>query len=79
MRIRLTSHALEQMQEQEDDVSEEQIQTVLHNFHTSVPGSQPSTIRYVGFIGIARQLSVVTERPGVAIEPVKIITVYWEY
>ena len=78
MKIRLTTHAREQMHEQEDDVTEEQIQTVLHNFHTSVPGNQPSTIRYVGYIGVARQLSVVTERPGVAIEPVKIITVYWE-
>jgi hypothetical protein len=79
VKIRLTSHAREQMQEQEDDVTEEQIQTVLHNFHTTVPGNKPTTIRYIGFIGDTRQLSVVAERPGVAIEPVKIITVYWEY
>jgi HSP20 family molecular chaperone IbpA len=78
VRIRLTTHAREQMQEQEDDVTEEQIQTVLHHFHTSVPGSQPTTVRYVGFIDDGRELSVVAELPGVAKEPVKIITVYWE-
>lgn len=79
MKIRLTSHAREQMQEQEDDVTEGQIQKVLHNFHTTVPGNQPTTIRYVGFIDDdERDLSVVAELPGVAKEPVKIITVYWE-
>jgi hypothetical protein len=78
VKIKLTSHARDQMQEQEDDVTEEQIKTVLRNFHTSVPGSQPTTIRYVGFVGVAKQLSVVAERPGIAIEPVKIVTVYWE-
>jgi HSP20 family molecular chaperone IbpA len=78
VKIRLTSHAREQMQEQEDDVSEEQIQTVLDNFHGTFPGNQPTTIRYVGFIDDGRELSVVAELPGVAKEPVKIITVYWE-
>lgn len=78
MKIKLTSHALDQMHEQEDDITEEQIKAVLKHFHTEVPGSQPTTIRYVGFIGVAKQLSVVAARPGVAKEPVKIVTVYWE-
>ncbi len=78
MNIYLTTHAREQMHEQEDDVTEEQIKTVLKHFHTEVPGSQPTTIRYVGFIGVARQLNVVAARPGVAQQPVKIVTVYWE-
>lgn len=79
MKIRLTTHAREQMQEQEDDVTVGQIKTVLKNFHTSVPGSQPpTTIRYVGFVDDTRELSVVAERPGVEKEPVKIVTVYWE-
>jgi uncharacterized protein YuzE len=76
VKIRLTSHARDQMQEQEDGVSEEQIKTVLRNFHSSVPGRQETTIRYVGFIGVARELSVVAAWPGVATEPVKIVTVY---
>lgn len=78
MKIRLTSHARDQMQEQEDDVTEDQIKAVLDNFHSTFPGSQENTIRYVGFIGVAKELSVVAERPGVAVEPVKIVTVYWE-
>jgi hypothetical protein len=78
VKIKLTSHAREQMQEQEDDVTEDQIKAVLENFYDSVPGSQENTIRYVGFLGVAKELSVVAERPGVAVEPVKIVTVYWE-
>jgi hypothetical protein len=78
VKIRLTSHAREQMQEQEDDVTVEQIKTVLGNFHNSFPGSQPTTIRYIGFIGDEKELNVVAELPGVAVEPVKIVTVYWE-
>nr|WP_156763826.1 hypothetical protein [Mycobacterium sp. 852002-50816_SCH5313054-b] len=65
------------MQEQEDDVTEEQIKAVLDNHHSIHHGSQPSTIRYLGSIG-ARELNVVAERPGIAREPVKIVTVYWE-
>jgi hypothetical protein len=78
VKIILTSHAREQMAEQEDDVTEEQIKTVLCNWHTTVPGNQATTIRYVGFIGVAKELSVVTQAPGIAVEPVKIVTVYWE-
>jgi hypothetical protein len=78
VKIKLTTHARDQMQEQEDDVTEEQIKTVLRNFHREVPGNQSTTIRYVGRIGDARELSVVAERPGVARQPVKIVTVYWE-
>jgi hypothetical protein len=45
VKIILTSHAREQMAEQEDNVTEEQIKTVLCNWHTTVPGNQPATIR----------------------------------
>jgi hypothetical protein len=80
VKIRLTSHAHDQLQEQEDDVTEDQIKAELDNFHSTFPGSHENenTIRYVGFIGVAKELSVVAERPGVAVEPVKIVTVYWK-
>jgi Domain of unknown function (DUF4258) len=78
VKIILTSHARDQMAEQEDNVTEEQIKTVLRNSHTTVPGTGEATIRYVGFIGVAKELSVVTAFPGIANEPVKIVTVYWE-
>jgi hypothetical protein len=78
VKFTLTRHAREQMDEQEDNVTEEQIDTVLENWHTTVPGNQPSAIRYVGFVGVSKELSVVTAFPGVGVEPVKVVTVYWE-
>lgn len=76
--ITLTRHAIEQMQEQEDDVTEQQIKMVLRHFHDEFPGTNPNNIRYIGFIGVSKQLNVVAARPGVVRQPVKIVTVYWE-
>jgi hypothetical protein len=78
VKIKLTNHAREQMSEQEDNVTKKQIKTALKYFHDDFPGNTPNTIRYIGYIGVARELNVVAERQGVAMEPVKIITVYWE-
>jgi hypothetical protein len=44
--IYLTTHAREQMHEQEDDVTEEQIKTVLDNPHTTHHGNQPSALTH---------------------------------
>jgi hypothetical protein len=69
----LTNHARLRMTER--NISEADIRAVLSSFHTSMPGTDPNTIRYRGRVGVA-ELSVVAERPGVAVDPVKIVTVY---
>ena len=77
MNLDLTKHAREQMEDR--GITQAQIEAVLAHPRDSVPGSHPNTIRYIGHIGVAaRQLNVVLPWPGVAIEPYKIVTVYWE-
>ncbi len=73
MRLILTNHVRRRMTERHLTVQD--IEAVLGNHHTSMPGSDPTTIRYRGTVrGI--ELSVVTARPGLLADPVKVITVY---
>jgi hypothetical protein len=57
------------------NLTEQDIRAVLRHHHTSVPGAQPTTIRYRGRVR-GRDLSVVAELPGVTADPVKVITIY---
>jgi hypothetical protein len=69
----LTNHARLRMTER--NISEADVRAVLSSFHTSMPGTDPNTIRYRGrAAGV--ELSVVAERPGVAADPVTIVTLY---
>lgn len=73
MRLILTIHAKLRMAER--GISEADIQAVLANHQSARPGNDPNTIRYRGVVS-GTQLRVVAERPGVAAEPVTIVTVY---
>ncbi len=73
MRLILTNHVRIRMGER--NLTVQDIEAVLQNHHTSMPGSQPTTIRYRGSVGGA-DLSVVTEVPGIEADPVKVITIY---
>ena len=73
MRLILTNHVRIRMAER--NLTEQDIEAVLQNHHTSMPGSQPTTIRYRGRVG-GVDLSVVTQEPGIVADPVKVITVY---
>jgi hypothetical protein len=75
--LNLTKHAREQMEDR--GITRAEIEAVLADPHDSIAGSQPNTIRYIGHVGVsARQLNVVLPWPGVAVEPYKVVTVYWE-
>lgn len=73
MRLILTNHARIRMAERNLTVKD--IEAVLQNHHTSMPGSEPTTIRYRGRVR-GLELSVVTEVPGISADRVKVVTVY---
>ena len=77
MKLIFTTHLRKRMATRR--ISEADVRAVLSNFDDSMPGDQPTTIRYLGFVGMApRALSVVVEKPGVAKDTVIVVTTYWE-
>lgn len=68
---RFTVHAREQMACR--DITEDDVRSVLEHFHDSQPGGTDTTVRYIGYVGVGtRILNVIAERPGVALDPVKL-------